>query len=270
MSIEHKFTPEQWQKLREHAAMWRTPHLHLTLALIRALGSEASSSNAFVRSVNVSRSPIADPSLLVQLARRWDPHFPIFMVDTEIVHTKNPFACAFLHDYFDFQGSWIYPWMDSAKLFLLQLHGVTGSVKDPLIEQWAMTCRNDLHILFRYGSRAERREKRLEYASHLGRPTRSISRVADGLCYFGWLLDANKLYGNDLLISRKRIFDLFFDIMAAVPPPRRNNFMRRLARRIKTNEYRCEANLVLMTQLRKALKNDIKNLTLEEINARFP
>lgn len=107
--------------------------MHLALALIRALNPRVSS-NAFVRLVKVSSSPIADPSIVVDLARCWDPQFPRFCIDAKLVCTKNPFARAFLHDYFDFEERWVYSYMETAKLCLLQLHGVAGSIKDTLIE----------------------------------------------------------------------------------------------------------------------------------------
>lgn len=243
--------------------------MHLTLTLIRALHPNAPS-NAFIRLVNASASPIADPSIVVDLARKWDPSFPCFYTKAKLVCTKNPFARALLHDYFDYQESWVYPGMDTAKLYVLQLYGVAGTIKDTLIAQWVDTARPDLRDLFIYESRARRRAEWVKRAIDLGRPTLSKSESADGLFHFGRFLFANKRYGNDVLISPKQIFDLFFDIMAAVPSQRRKNFMRRLSRRIHTENFRCEANLVLASQLREALKNDVKNLSLEEINARFP
>ncbi len=247
--------------------------MHLTLALIRALSPKAPS-NAFVRLVKASRSPIADPSIVVDLARCWNPrcrkaHVTRFYANIRLTNT-NPLSRAFIHDFYDPAGSACYQEICNSKLCVLQLYGVTGSIKDALIEQWDDIGSRVFIDTFTCESRIRRRALWIRRMGYLNEPTLRKDRYSDGLHVLGGFLYENKRWGNDVLISPKQVFDLFFDIMTAVPSQRRKNFIRRLARRIKTDEFCGEANLVLLSQLREALKNDVKNLSLEEINRRFP
>lgn len=272
MSIAQRFTPKEWQEIHKDAADWRTPHMHLTLALIRALSPKASS-NAFVRLVKVSSSPIADPSIIVDLARCWNPrcrkaHATRFYANIRLANT-NPLSRAFIYDFYDPAGSTCYQEICNSKLCVLQLYGITGSIKDALIEQWNDIGSRVFIDTFICESRIRRRALWIRRMGYLNKPTLRKDRYSDGLHVLGGFLYENKRWGNDVLISPKQVFDLFFDAMAAAKPNRRQEFIRRLSRRIHTDEFRCEANLVLVSQLREALKNDVKNLSLEEINRRF-
>lgn len=265
---------ERRRLLYRQASGWNSPHLHLTLVLLKALKHDAPP-NAWTRLVNTRHSRCADPSIVVKVARRWrSPHLRAQMTYRERTVNNSPFARAFVRDYhhrrWNHLGASIYESICASMWVMIDL-GVTGKHKEALLEQHGASGLPVLRFVYGFGTRALRRNYLRRYTQDIVRKyinpmCRRYSTgytVIENLLWFITTWDTGRLF-----FSEQQIFDLFFDMVASVKPLRRRKFLGWLASRIKSRYDSCTL-IATMAKLRQALKNDIGRLSFEQIDAVF-
>lgn len=263
-------------QIRESAARWSTPHIQLVIAVIRALRSNAPPT-AWTRSMNATHSRIADPSVVVRVARFFVPTHPRFP-DTYRNHLidDHVFARAFIYDFHHTRQRnryrCVFDVVCCKMSLLVQEYGIRGSIREALFAQWGQSSGVPIRYLYGFGGRVLRRHFWATLTADIvkGYADTRLRKGTPGFYRINTVLWFNTRWGSHDLYSEKQAFDLLFDMLASVPAPRRRKFIEWLASRVRAKEHACSLNTTLMAKLRQAFKNEIRNLSLEEINRRFP